>query len=254
MSERYARQETLFGAKGQDRIAQSAAAIIGLGGLGSHVAQQLAYLGVVDFILVDPDHVSLSNLNRLIGAVPDDATDGRSKVHVAGRMITAIQPEARIRAVEDKVTSAGAANALEEATVAFSCVDSDAVRLRIIELCTGRQLPWFDLATDTHVDADAVTFGGRVLFSGNGERRPFCMDLLNQDAIRRAGMSRGELEEEARTYGVTAGALQETGPSVVSLNGVVASLATMEFVKWVTGMLTPQSLMTYIGGQGIVRF
>lgn len=40
----------------------------GLGGLGMLVAEQLARCGFRDFVLVDPDTVDLSNLNRLPGA------------------------------------------------------------------------------------------------------------------------------------------------------------------------------------------
>ena len=53
--ERYDRQVRLFGVDGQHSIASSSVGIVGLGGLGSHVAQQLAHLGVVSYILVDSD-------------------------------------------------------------------------------------------------------------------------------------------------------------------------------------------------------
>jgi molybdopterin/thiamine biosynthesis adenylyltransferase len=42
---RYSRNIALFGEEGQRKIAATAVAVVGLGGLGSHVAQQLAYLG-----------------------------------------------------------------------------------------------------------------------------------------------------------------------------------------------------------------
>src|SRR5438270_4399266 len=89
---RYSRNIALFGSEGQQRIAATSTLIVGLGGLGSHVAQQLAYLGVVNFSLVDADIVSTSNLNRLVGAEPADVA--APKVDIAGRMIEAIQPQA----------------------------------------------------------------------------------------------------------------------------------------------------------------
>src|SRR6266511_5683611 len=64
--DRYARHIPLFGAEGQERIGAASVAMVGLGGLGSQVAQQLAYLGVSRFHLMDGDVVSTSNLNRLI--------------------------------------------------------------------------------------------------------------------------------------------------------------------------------------------
>src|SRR2546430_1634402 len=55
---RYDRQTRLFGMAGQERIGDFKVAIVGLGGVGSHVAQQLAYLGTKRFILIDADIVT----------------------------------------------------------------------------------------------------------------------------------------------------------------------------------------------------
>jgi molybdopterin-synthase adenylyltransferase len=48
---------------------------------GSIVAQQLVHLGVRDFILVNPDILDVTNLNRVAGATPDDV--GKPKVEIA---------------------------------------------------------------------------------------------------------------------------------------------------------------------------
>src|SRR5262249_44306305 len=66
------RQVRAFGVEGQARIGSTKVAVIGLGGTGSLVTQQLARLGVQRFILVDHDVVETTNLNRLVGAYPDD--------------------------------------------------------------------------------------------------------------------------------------------------------------------------------------
>ncbi len=92
--ERFDRQILLFGEEGQKKIAAVHVAIVGLGGLGSHVAQQLAYLGVERFVLIDGDIVQKTNLNRLIGATVEDADAKRLKVDVSERTIKAIQPAA----------------------------------------------------------------------------------------------------------------------------------------------------------------
>jgi hypothetical protein len=70
--ERYARQEYFFGKDGQRKLEKTRVAIVGVGGIGSHIAQQLAYVGVNDFILLDNDKVDGTNLNRLIGATEKD--------------------------------------------------------------------------------------------------------------------------------------------------------------------------------------
>ena len=66
---RFSRNIALFGVDGQHKISKTKVAIVGLGGIGSHVAQQLAYLGILDYTLIDDDTVSRSSLNRVIGAL-----------------------------------------------------------------------------------------------------------------------------------------------------------------------------------------
>jgi molybdopterin-synthase adenylyltransferase len=72
ISDEYDRQVRAFGAGGQQQLQELHVAIIGLGGTGSIVAQQLAHLGVARFTLVDPDTVEPTNLNRLANASSRD--------------------------------------------------------------------------------------------------------------------------------------------------------------------------------------
>src|SRR6266568_7826983 len=65
---RFERQIRLFGKDGQDKLARLRACIVGVGGLGSHLVQQFALLGLGRITVIDPDIVEISNMNRLIGA------------------------------------------------------------------------------------------------------------------------------------------------------------------------------------------
>ena len=56
-----------------------------------------------------------------------------------------------------------------------------------------------------------------------------------------------------RIYGIPLEALDETGPSVVSINGVVASLAVTEFLVMTTGLREPNRLLSYRAERGIVN-
>lgn len=242
---RYSRQTALFGIEGQRKLASTAAAIIGQGGLGIHVSQQLSYLGLRRYRLVDDDVVDDTNLNRLVTATEADI--GKLKVKVGARAISAIQPDADIALFPTAFEAAPAA-VITSADVVFSCVDEDPVRLAIAQRCAATGVPLFDLATDTGDD----WFGGRVLFSGAGERCVSCMDLLDQAALRSATMTAGQRAEDARIYGVSTDELETTGPAIVSVNGVVASLAVTEFMKWRTQMSEPAALLTYRGDLGSV--
>jgi len=245
---RFDRQILLFGAAGQEKIAATRVAIVGLGGLGSHVAQQLGYLGVRSFALVDGDRVSVSNLNRLIGATVEDAEEGQPKVAVAARTIRSIEHGASIDTLDASFVSAEGYALLGGADFVFGCIDSDAHRLILNEFCQVHSKPYMDVATDMGTN-QGVWFGGRILFSLNGEMCLSCKGLLDQETIRNAFSTAGQRDEETRIYGVPSAGLT-TGPSVVSLNGILASAAVTEFLVEVTGIRPAIRSLEYNGMMG----
>lgn len=251
-SQRYDRQIRMFGSDGQQAIAAKRVAIVGLGGLGSHLAQQLAYLGVRMFLLVDRDRVSASNLNRLIGAVPADADSERRKVSVARDMILAIAPGAEVRTVADVFASDEGFEALKTADVVMGAVDNDASRLILNEFCQAYSIPYIDAASDVYVEGSNVEFGGRVVASQDGGGCLHCLDLLDQEAIDVVLADEEARRTREEIYGVPRDALDAAGPSVVSVNGVIASLAVTEFVALVTQIRPPERHLSYRGSLGRV--
>jgi len=248
--DRYDRQVRFFGAEGQKKITASRVGIVGLGGLGSHVAQQLAYLGVLDFVLVDHDVATKSNLNRLIGATPDDVSAPRPKVEIAERMIMAVQPDAKVTPVPEPVNVKLAERVLSEVNVVFGCLDDDMPRYWLTTHCAHHQIPYFDLASD--IADDASTYGGRVIVA-RGDGCLVCISELDPKAMARAQMTEEQRAADDTIYGVHREHLDERGPSVVSLNGVVASLAVTEWMVSVTGLREPIRHVAYYANQGGVR-
>ncbi|MEM7681691.1 MAG: ThiF family adenylyltransferase [Planctomycetota bacterium] len=96
----YARQVRLpqVGPQGQARLAQSTAAVLGCGALGSVVAQWLARAGVGTLILIDRDVVEPSNLQRQLLYDRQDAEQGLAKVEAACRQIARVNPQVRVLA------------------------------------------------------------------------------------------------------------------------------------------------------------
>jgi hypothetical protein len=248
---RYSRNEALFGVQGQAKIAGAKVTIIGLGGLGSHVAQQLAYLGVRSFGLVDSDVVTESSLNRLVGAVETDVGTRIKKIAVAERMTHGVTPGAAVRTLDGQFPEPDAQRLVEWADVVFGCVDRDLHRLELTETCSKRGKPYFDLASDTG-GGDEPWYGGRVVFC-NGNGCLVCWGLLDQEQMALDRMSEAERETDRRIYGVDRGALHRAGPAVVSVNGTVASLAVTEFMVHLTGLRDPVGQLTYRGDLATVR-
>lgn len=245
---RYDRNIKLFGAAGQERLQAIHVAIVGVGGLGSHVAQQLAYLGVGRFSLIDPDRVEITNLNRLIGATPEDAADRRLKVDVARRSILAARRDASV-AVAGVVIDKGL---LDTADVVFGCLDEDAPRLVLTEASSRRAVPYIDVASDAGEEEGFLWYGGRVVVSHDGRRCLSCCGELDQRELALAAMAPDQRAADAAIYGVDRSLLAHGGPSVVSVNGVVASLAVTEFLALVTGLREPIGRLNYHGHRGIV--
>lgn len=251
MTERYERQERLFGKEGQRKLGEVNVVIAGAGGLGSALAQQLAYLGVREFTLLDPDHLSHTNLNRLVGAYPSDLASSPKKVELLKRLIVQIAPDAHVDAVPKSVVSPEGFAAVRGADYVFGCVDLDGPRLVLAQLCTAYAKPFFDLASEIDPDSTPMTYGGRVFFS-DGTRCLSCAGELDQEEVRRFLMSESELEQHKRLYGLDVDHPEDSGPSVITINSVVASLAATEFLVEVTGLRHAAPKLTYRGHEGKV--
>src|SRR5688572_9921700 len=80
----------LFGARGLEKIKSSKIMVIGIGGVGSWVAESLARTGVGHMTLVDLDDVCVTNINRQVHAV--STTVGQFKVDVMKARVRDINP------------------------------------------------------------------------------------------------------------------------------------------------------------------
>ena len=99
MAEQFSRTEMLIGKGGVEKLKNSKVAIFGIGGVGSYTVEALVRAGVGNFILVDNDEVSISNLNRQI--IATTKTIGMPKVEVAKQRILEINPEAKVEIYQE---------------------------------------------------------------------------------------------------------------------------------------------------------
>lgn len=95
---RFAGVERLFGVEAAKRIFGAHVAVVGIGGVGSWVAESLARCGVGQLTLVDFDQVAESNINRQIHATQTSL--GMAKVHAMRDRIHAFFPECEVQCVE----------------------------------------------------------------------------------------------------------------------------------------------------------
>ena len=102
MLNRFSRTELLLGEENMSKLAQSKIAIFGIGGVGSYVAEGLARCGIGEFILIDSDDISLTNINSQIHAL--ETTIGHKKTLMMKERILAINPQAKVTTIEKLYT------------------------------------------------------------------------------------------------------------------------------------------------------
>ncbi len=251
MNERFDRNIRFFGKEGQDRLWASHVAVVGIGGLGTHVVQQLALLGVGYLTLIDKEELDKTNMNRYVGIRHDDPIPGTPKVNIGERIVKTINPEIQVERIPLSMVSKEGFKAIIQAGYVFGCLDREGVRLILNELCAAYAKPYFDLASDI-IPGHPLSYGGRVCVAWDGQGCIICYDQLNIAEAQLDLLSPEAKRNQKAIYGVERQDLDQVGPSVVSINGVVASLAVTEFVLGVTGIRPPKRLLTYYGNMGCI--
>jgi molybdopterin-synthase adenylyltransferase len=242
---RFERHDGLFGKEGQQKLREATVTIIGCGGLGLHVTQLLSFLGVGKLGFIDSGELKNNNRNRYIGSLPTDPVPGTPKVDIATRLTQSIDPSIETEVLPAPFETQAAFEMIKSSDYVFGCVDQDGARMILNDLCIAYAKPLFDLASDVTKSGE---YGGRVAVIKDGQACLQCLGLLDQKDIRHYLSSPEQLKNEAAVYGVPVKALKpETGPSVVSINGVVASLGVTEFMVLVTGLREPKRVMNYYG-------
>jgi len=207
MDRQFARQQFL-GPDSETIFAAAAIGVVGVGGGGSHVVQQLAHIGFERLLIADPDHVEDTNLNRLVGATWQDVVDATPKVRVADRVIRSVNPKANVTQIHDNWQAA--MDALRICNILVGCVDTYRERDELERFARRFLIPYIDLGMDVHKLSSGYAIGGQVVLSMPGQLCLSCMGIINEE----------RLAEEARKYGDVG-----ARPQVIWPNGVLASTA-----------------------------
>ncbi len=215
-SNRYQRQSVL-GEHSEEILSTCRVAIVGLGGGGSHIVQQLAHIGIGTFVTADPDIVEESNLNRLVGATAADIENATRKVDVAERLIRAVNPAANVISISERWQAKP--ESFRDCDVIFGCVDRYTERDQLERMARRFLIPYVDIGMDVHPLETRYLISGQVALSMPGEPCLRCMGLLTVEL----------LAQEAANYGQAGGR-----PQVIWPNGVLASTAIGLFMQLVT--------------------
>lgn len=136
------RLERLIGREGVDRLFDAVVMIIGIGGVGSNCVEALARAGVGHLILVDPDCVQASNINRQ--AIAFERTIGKRKVDVMEEMIAEINPDAHVEKIAQRILPDDIYELLDGRNLGM-CIDAQdtvVTKLALAAYCEEKSLPF----------------------------------------------------------------------------------------------------------------
>jgi molybdopterin/thiamine biosynthesis adenylyltransferase len=258
-AKRYDRTVRALGKDGQAQLADTKVAVVGIGGLGSMIVEQLARLGIRNFVLIDPDEVEESNLPRIYGAT--DVHIGRPKTEVVKQHLWKINPETDIETYCDRVQNV-AEDTLPECDVIVGAVDRVNARSYLNEFAIKHMQYYLDAGVviktiedkadenDGEQIDEELGIVQTVVPGVNG-----CLSCLNRHDPERARLER--LSEEALREEIDRGYIESDimtpQPAVTPLNGVIAAQTSRILAKLVTGYADPPDLLQYRGLEGKVE-
>ena len=228
------RQVRAFGPDIQKVLQTLHIGIVGVGGTGSALAEQVIRLGVGEITVFDGDEFEESNVNRVFGSGVED--QGRKKTELVRDNVQKIGVGTKINVVSDHISKLKAAVLLKNCDLVFGCTDKEAPRGLLVQLALRYLIPVIDMGVkvdskDGHI-RDVV---GRVTTMYPGEACLFCRGRISADGILYESMN--PEERAARAAEGYAPELGTPNPAVVTFTSMVASLAINELLHRLTGFM-----------------
>lgn len=237
------RQVRAFGPDIQRLLRRLRIGVVGAGGTGSPVAEQLYRLGIGHLRLFDGDRFAETNVNRVYGSSLKD--DGRLKVEMAKEHLNRIGLDTTVDIVPQHITHEAAARALRDCDVIFGCTDKELPRAILVQLAMRYCIPVFDLGVliDSR-DGCIAGVHGRVTMLMPGEACLFCRGRITGESIRIEALSDEERERQIRDG--YAPELDEPAPAVIAFTSATASAAVMELLHRLTGFMGSERLSSEV--------
>lgn len=156
--ERYQRNLGTLGEEGQKKLFDSHVAIVGAGGLGGTLFEILLRAGVGNITIIDYDAFDHTNLNRqLLSSVENIGT---KKTDAAKNRAAEINPDAKITALDTRLTPENSTGLLQKADVICDCVDSIPLRFTIQKTALSLKVPLVHAAVAGHMGQLMTIFPG----------------------------------------------------------------------------------------------
>lgn len=220
----YDRQIRAFGVKGQENLSKLTVGIVGVGGTGSSVAEQLAREGVRKFVLIDHDKFESSNKTRMYGSGASNGGD--FKVDIVKKNIQKITPDAPVLVIPKNVISQQVLTSLKDCDVVFSCSDRHAPRSVLNELAHQYFIPVIDIGTGLDVKNGKMEGGSaRATLISPSLPCMYCYGIINPETILAESLSKEDMRARQKEDYVRG--LDDDAPSVITFTTMAATFGLM---------------------------
>jgi hypothetical protein len=212
----YQRHVLATGESRQAAISRLRVAVVGLGGVGMLVAEQLIRLGVGSLLCVDPDRVSRTNLNRLSTSTAEDARLRVPKTSLVRRLAHSLDRDDCIEEHSASVLSPGSALSLATCDLIFGCTDNVSSRTLLNRVAHAYLIPLID------VGVAVVPYGDHAAGMGSGR---VSLVVPGSGCLHELGIVETVVPTGHYVIGES-----DPSPAVMSYNMVVAGLAVSTFL------------------------
>lgn len=240
------RQIRMFGEDVQALLERIKIAVVGTGGTGSAVAEQLIRLGVRKLLFIDGDSFDPSNINRVYGSRVVDKDIPKAKI--LERLAADIGLGTEIEVVQKPIFFESSFKRLRSCDIVFGCTDDEWGRSLLTRLAIYYFIPVFDMGVKIDSDKSIIkSIQGRVTTLIPSTACLFCRGRINPDRIQAQSMQFFNPEEAAhlRREGY-APELEDSAPAVITFTSSVASSAVLELLHRLTGCLGNDRVSTEV--------
>lgn len=136
---RYARNRKTLSDEDQLKLSTSCVAIVGCGGLGGYIAEELARIGVGRLVLIDGDRLEVSNLNRQI--MSSELNIGQWKVEAARDRLQSVNSEVQVEGIKGWFEEEKGPELFRKVDLVCDALDSLPTRVELERVCHQMELP-----------------------------------------------------------------------------------------------------------------
>lgn len=229
------RQILAFGPAVQSLLSRLHVGVVGAGGTGSAVCEQLIRLGVGTLTICDPDNLDKTNVNRVYGSSLAD--HGVNKTQIQHQSADTIGLGTTINPIPQSITFRSVAEQLRACDVVFGCTDDQWGRSILTRFSLYYLVPVIDMGVliDSD-DAHIRSIHGRVTILQAGYACLFCRERISAARVSAESIWATDpaRAEELVKEGYLDG-LEHRAPAVVSFTTSVAAAAVAELLERLIG-------------------